>query len=110
MPDIEPEEADGLQDLVSALKSIRNRNKLTIKDNPQYEYEWTLEECILRLRSFRAFCFEVHPDYLDRLLPLCVELEFYLDKKPRDKYLTFNIDKHGKAIIYNKLNIIWQEC
>lgn len=109
MPDIDPEEANGLQDLVSTLKSIRNRNKLTINDHPQNEFEWTLNDCIKKSRSFSLFCREVHPDYLDRLLPLCLDLDFYLDKSSTNDYLSFNIKKHGKSIIYEKLHSIWTD-
>ena len=110
MLDIDPEEVNGLQEYVSNLKSIINRHKLTIKDNPQNEFEWTLDECIKRSRSFQAFCFEVHPDYLEKLLPLCLELDYFLNEESGEEYLSFNIEKHGKSIIYKKLDIIWNEC
>lgn len=110
MPDIEPEEVDGLQNQVSILKSIINRDKLTINENPKNEFEWTLNDCINRSRSFRLFCREVHPEYFNRLLPLCLELDFYLSKSSTDDYLVFNTDKHGKGLIYQKLYIIWSEC
>ena len=110
MPDIEPEEVNGLQGLVSKLKSIRNRHELTIKDNPQNEYEWKLDECIKRLRSFRLFSHEVHPDYLDSLLSLCVDLEYYLCESSTDDYLMFNLEKHDKYVIYKRLYTIWTDC
>lgn len=110
MPDIEPEEVVGLQELVSVLKSVRNRHKLTINENPRNEFEWTLNECIQRSRSFRAFCFEVHPDYLDCLLPLCIELDFYLEEQSKGDYLMFNIGKHDKHVIYKRLYKIWTDC
>ena len=110
MPDIEPEEVDGLQNQVSILKSIRNRNKLTINENPKNEFEWTLNDCINRSRSFRLFCHEVHPDDFDRLLPLCLDLDFYLCKSSTDDSLTFNLKKHDKFTIYQKLYNIWTDC
>lgn len=110
MPDIEPEEIKGLQDLVSDLKSFRNRDKLTIKDNPQNKFEWTIEECLKRSRSFNVFCFEVQPDYLDYLLPLCIELDFHLEKLSTSDYLTFNIGKHDKHVLYGILYRIWTDC
>lgn len=110
MQNKEPDEVNGLQGIVSYLKSVRNRIKLTIKDDPQNENEWTLDDCIRRSQSFRLFCREVHPDYFDRLLPLCLDLDFYLDKSSIDDYLVFNIEKHGKGIIYNKLDVIRCKC
>ena len=108
--DIESEEVNGLQNNVGILKSIRNRKKLTITDNPQNEYEWTMDECIQRSRSFSVFFHAVHPDYYERLLPLCLDLDFFLNSKPDEVCLSFNIEKHGKSIIYKKLKNIWEEC
>jgi hypothetical protein len=110
MPDIEPEEVDGLQNYVSILKSIKNRYKLTINENPQTEYEWTLNDCLNRSRSFSVFFFAVHPDYLDKLLPLCLELDYFLHKSSINNCLIFNTEKHGKKIIYQKLYVIWCQC
>lgn len=110
LPDIESEEVNGLQNNVGILKSIRNRKKLTITDNPQNENEWTLDECIQRSRSFSTFYHEVHPDFFERLLPLCLDLDFFLNSKPDEVCLSFNIEKHGKSIIYKKLKNIWEEC
>jgi hypothetical protein len=110
LPDIEPEEVNGLQNHVGILKSIRNRKKLTITDNPRNEYEWTLDDCIKKSRSFNVFCHDVHPDYYERLLPLCLELDFFLNPNSDDECLTFNIEKHGKSIIYKKLKYIWEDC
>ena len=110
MLDIDPEEVHGLQDLVSALKSYRNRDKLTIKENPQNEFEWTLDDCIKKSPSFRVFCQEVRPDYLQQLLPLCIELDYYLKDTSTGNCLTFNIGKHEKADISHILIRIWEEC
>ena len=110
LPDIEPEEVNGLQNHVGILKSIRNRKKLTITDNPQNENEWTLDDCVDRSRSFSTFYHEVHPDFFERLLPLCLDLDFFLNSKPDEVCLSFNIEKHGKSIIYKKLKNIWEEC
>ena len=90
LPDIESEEVNGLQNNVGILKSIRNRKKLTITDNPQNEYEWTMDECIQRSRSFSVFFHAVHPDYYERLLPLCLDLDFFLNSKPDEVCLSFN--------------------
>ena len=107
-----PDEVRGLQDKVRVLKSVRNRYKLTIKDNPQNEYEWTLEECMALSHSFRVFSDVVHPDYYDNLLPLCLDLDQYLNKEsdPNDNYLDFNIKKYQKNVFYEKLNDIEFKC
>ena len=54
LPDIESEEVNGLQNNVGILKSIRNRKKLTITDNPQNENIW--EECFNSYTESKWYC------------------------------------------------------
>ena len=93
MPDIEPEEVGGLQDLVSALESVFKTHPLT------------------NSVSFRVFSPQVMPSLHIRLLPLCLKLDYYLVKKPNGKYpLEFDLDKFKAQFIYALLKDIKNSC
>jgi hypothetical protein len=93
MPDIEPEEVGGLQDLVSALESVFKTHPLT------------------NSVSFRVFSPQVMPSLHIRLLPLCLKLDYYLVKKPNGKYpLEFDLEKFKTPFIYAVLKDIKDSC
>lgn len=93
MPDIEPEEVDGLQEPVSPLKSGAVTHTLT------------------KSISFDLFCHEVRPDRLEKLYHLCCLLDYYLVKEPSGIYaLEFDLDKFEKRVCYEMLKEIKTTC
>ena len=93
MPDIEPDEVGGLQDIVSFLKSVIKTQQPT--DSV----------------SFRVFSQEVPPTLHIKLLPLCFDLDFYLVKKPSGRYsLEFDLKKNKAQFIYAILKEIKNKC
>ncbi len=61
--------------------------------------------------SFNLFAVEVKCSLYAKLLPLCLDLDYYLVRNPSGKYpLEFNLAKFPMKICYEKLYLIRVVC